>query len=295
MFSGGGVEIINADSMQVYRGMDIGTAKPGRDVLKRLPHRLLDVVDPNQQFNAGEFTRHADRLITEIRRKSGIPLVAGGAAYYLRCFMYGLPAAPAGAPRIRRELKEQLKSRGLSYLRQELEQVDPATAAALDDRDSYRIVRALEVYRTAGKPLSAYPVPREMRKGYRFLCIGLERPREELYRRIDTRVDRMFTLGLADEVRTLISRGYTAADPGMKGIGYREFFEMRKGCLNSSGLKALIKTNSRRYAKRQMTFFRSIPGVRWYAPEQVGEIESCIGNFWKSRQEGKDSGAGQPT
>jgi len=289
------VQIINADSMQVYRGMDIGTAKPGRDVLKCLPHRLLDIVDPNQQFNAGEFTRHADRLIPEISRKGGIPLIAGGAAYYLRCFMYGLPAAPAGSTRVRRELKELLKSRGLSYLREELHRVDPATAAALDARDSYRIVRALEVYRTAGKPLSAYPVPREMRKGYSFLCIGLERQREDLYRRIEERVDRMFTLGLADEVRNLISRGYTADDPGMKGIGYREFFEMRKGYLNSGGLKALIKTNSRRYAKRQMTFFRSIPGVRWYTPEQAGEIENCIGKFWKSRQEGRGSGAGQPT
>jgi tRNA dimethylallyltransferase len=276
------VEIVNADSMQVYRGMDIGTAKPGRGVLERLPHRMLNILDPDQQFNAGEFTRRADRLIAEIYREKRVPLVAGGAAYYLRSFIFGLPAAPPGSTVVRGELKELLRRHGLPWLRQELARVDPLTASGLDARDSHRTLRALEVYRTSGKPLSAYPVPEVMRGTYRFLCIGLGRPREELYGRIDRRVEAMFAQGLSDEVRALIRRGYRADDPGMKGIGYREFFEMRKGYLSRQGLETLIKTNSRRYAKRQMTFFRSIPGVLWFTPEQVREIGECIRGFWES-------------
>lgn len=280
LFSGKGVEIINADSMQVYRGMDIGTAKPGRDVLERLPHRMLDIVEPDRQFNVGEFCRRAEKLIEEIYSRDRLPVIAGGAAYYLRSFIFGLPAAPAGSDRVRRELKELLRSHGLPYLHRELGRVDPATAAGVDARDSYRIVRALEVYRTGGKPLSAYPVPDTVRAKYDFLCLGLERPREELYERINSRVDNMFELGLAAEVRSLVLRGYGADAPGMRGIGYREFFEMRKGYLNSRGLKELIKTNSRRYAKRQMTFFRSIPQVRWFGPGRVEDIEQCIRAFW---------------
>jgi tRNA dimethylallyltransferase len=279
--------------MQVYRGMDIGTAKPGPDVLKRVPHHMLDIVDPDHQFNVGDFTRRADLLVEEIYSRNKVPLVAGGAAYYLRSFIFGLPAAPAGSEQVRRELKEMLRQRGLPYLHQELARVDPATADKLDAHDSYRIVRALEVYRTGGKPVSAYTVPKVMRSKYSYLCIGLLRPREELYRRIDARVEKMFDQGLADEVRSLISRGFRGDDPGMKGIGYREFFEMRKGYLSSSGLKALIQTNSRRYAKRQMTFFRSIPGVCWFHPEQIREIKQFIRDFYITRQATDESGRGR--
>lgn len=137
--------------MQVYRGMDIGTAKPGPDVLKRVPHHMLDIVEPDHQFNVGDFIRRADRLVEEIYSRNKVPLVAGGAAYYLRSFIFGLPAAPAGSEQVRRELKEMLRQRGLPYLHQELSRVDPATADKLDAHDSYRIVRALEVYRTGGE------------------------------------------------------------------------------------------------------------------------------------------------
>jgi tRNA dimethylallyltransferase len=273
------VEIINADSMQVYRHLDIGTAKPSGQLLERIPHHLIDIVEPDQQFNAGEFVRRAERLTGEILGRGRLPLLCGGAAYYLRSFINGLPDSPPGDLRIRKSLRRQLQIHGLQPLLQELERVDPVTRAALHERDSYRIIRALEVFRSSGRSLSSFTRPVVPRRSYRFLLIGLIRERGQLYERINERVERMFAAGLVEEVRKLLRMGYGYEDPGMRGIGYREFFEMRSGCLTICQVKEMIKMHSRRYAKRQITFFKSLPEVRWEDPEGTGRLDSLMEEF----------------
>ncbi len=276
-----GAEVISADSMQVYRYMDIGTAKPAAELRASIPHHLIDVVEPDRQFNAGRFVREAERLAAEIQERGGRPLVCGGTAYYLRSLVCGLAEAPPGEAAVREQLKAELRERGLARLFQELSRVDPATAAALHPNDSYRVVRALEVYRSSGRPLSAFRNPRTVREDFDFLLIGVHREREELYRRIAERVERMFRLGLVGEVKSLIRRGYGREDPGMRGIGYREFFEMQKGCLSLRDVQEKVTVDSRRYAKRQLTFMRSLPGVIWYRPEEVEKIRARVRTFWE--------------
>ena len=171
------------------------------------------------------------------------------------------------------------KKKGNLFLYNKLKEADARSAEKIAAADTYRIIRALEVLKVTGKPLSSFQVPGTIRKDYNFLLIGLNREREELYKRIDSRVDLMFEQGLVKEIVSLLERGYKRDDPGMRGIGYREFFEMQKGCLSISGVRELIKRNSRRYAKRQLTFFRSLPDVLWFNPGQVTGIRETIQRF----------------
>ena len=280
LFSGlPGAEVITADSMQVYRHLNVGTAKPPAEVLERLPHHLIGVVEPTDQFNAGEFVRRADRLVGEIRQRGRLPVISGGTAYYLQSFVCGLPDGPPGDPGVRKELRRELADRGPEHLLEELARVDPVSRGRIDPADTYRLLRALEVHRTSGRPLSEFRKPSSPRGQYRILLIGLRREREQLYRRIDQRVEGMFAAGLVEEVRGLIAAGYRAQDPGLRGIGYREFFVMQAGCLPWGAVKELIQRNSRRYAKRQLTFFRAIPGAEWWDPEDPAAIKGRIDRF----------------
>jgi len=277
---GGSGEIISADSMQVYRLLDIGSAKPDSQTLKRMPHHLIDILDFREQFNAGDFVRLAEEAILDIHSRGRLPVVSGGTAFYFRNLLFGLPDIPPVSSEIRTALNRELEEKGPQALHGELALIDPETAARLEPADRSRIVRALEVFRGTGQPLSAYRTGTEPRQDLRCLLIGLERPREELYERINRRVDIMFEQGLSDEVKGLIAMGASEDDPGMKGIGYSEFFPfLKEGCLTLEDVKSRIQQNSRRYAKRQMTFFRSLPGVHWCHPENLDEIEVLITRF----------------
>jgi len=287
-------EIINADSMQAYRRLDIGTAKPSRELRTRIPHHLIDIFEPTHQYNAGQFVHLAEELIPEIQRRGNTPILCGGTAYYLRSFITGLPDSPPGNAEIRLELKREAEQRGLRELLDELERVDPITRSRVKERDTYRIVRALEVYRSSGRPLSTFTNPTEPRREYEFLRVGLVRDRGELYSRIEQRVEAMFQEGLVGEVSSLLKMGRDFDDPGMKGIGYREFFELRKGCATLETVKQLIKRNSRRYAKRQITFFRSLDGVHWLNPEDVDSACALIRSFLEDGERGRCQTGGAP-
>jgi len=253
--------------MQVYRGLDIGSAKPDRAYLEKLPHHLIDVKNPDEQFTTGDFVREADRLVPEIIARGRIPVLSGGTAFYFRNYLYGLPEIPPVDPSIREELNRLVEINGLGFLYKELQKCDPPTARRLNENDSSRIVRAVEVFRGTGKPLSSYELSHMPRVSYKVKIIGLERDRSELYSRIDRRVDIMFQQGLVDEVKQLIAGGVNARMPAMKGIGYSEFFHMmNRGCMTLDSLKEKIKQDSRRYAKRQITFFKSLKGVKWFSP-----------------------------
>ena len=273
------LEIVNADSMQVYRYLDIGTAKPPAGLRRAVPHHLIDIVDPDVQFDAGQFVRRAEQAVAQVRARGGLPLLCGGTAYYLRSFICGLAQAPASDPLIRRQLKEELARRGLGALLAELARADPVTRAAVAEADAYRVLRALEVYRASGRPLSSFANPDRPRADYSVLTLGLARERPELYRRIDARVEGMFAAGLPREVSGLLARGYGPGDPGLRGIGYREFFVMQRGCWTLTDLREAIQRDSRHFAKRQITFFKSLPGVEWLPAGEPERIARRIGEF----------------
>ena len=274
--SGGSAEVVSADSMQVYRGMDIGTAKPSAGQLELLPHHLIDICDPSEQFNAGDFVRLAGESIADIARRGKIPVVSGGTGFYLKNLILGLPEAPPSDAAIRGELRRELEEKGAAALMEELSRVDPASAQRIHINDIYRLLRALEVFRACGQPLSCFGSTGQ-RTGqgamaFNFLVFGLHREREELYRRINARCEAMFAQGLSDEVQRLYDAGYTPDDPGLRAIGYHEFFVRGESAANNgkyrlskdiAGIQALVAQNSRRYAKRQVTFFASLPNVTW--------------------------------
>lgn len=257
-------EVVSADSMQVYRGMDIGTAKPDAALCAALPHHLVDVCNPDEQFSVGDFVRLSDGYCPAIWRRGALPVLSGGTAFYLKLFREGLPEAPPANPLVREAVAADFAARGAAALYEDLCTLDPVAAARIHPNDHYRIQRALEVCRGSGRALSSFSrnADDSSRPSYRFLSVHLVRERASLYQRIDRRCADMFRAGLAEEVSALFYRGYTASDPGMKAIGYREFFGEDGRLCPSLGdpavlasIEALVARNSRRYAKRQESFF----------------------------------------
>jgi len=270
------IEVVNADSMQVYRGMDVGTAKPAPSVRAELPHHLLDIRTPDQQYNLGAFFADAEAAIERIQSLGRIPVVSGGTAYYVKHLVCGLPEAPPSDRTVRDRLRGELETRGRQALRAELEEVDPAYAAGIASADTQRLLRGLEVYRVCGRALSSYRVPERPRSDRRFVIVGIDVGREELSAHIERRVRAMFERGLAEEVAELRAAGYGSDAPGMKGIGYREFFRAEEEAWDREQLIEQIVRSTRRYAKRQRTFFRKLPGITWYRPEQHEELIRCL-------------------
>ena len=297
-------EIISADSIQVYRGMDIGTAKPSAEERARIPHHLIDIRNPDEQFNTGEFVRLAEEACFAANSLGALPVVSGGTGFYINNFVLGLSEAPPSDEQVRAKLRDEISARGAASMMEELAGADPVSASNIHVNDEYRILRALEVYRVSGRPLSSFPSPWSLSPGpskeerianrpFDFIIIGLRRDREELYRRINERTKAMFRAGLPDEVKRLFKAGYTPSNPGLRAIGYREFF-IEDNSLSGSwrlsedlaGVEALVAQNSRRYAKRQITFFAPIPGVKWIDcgddTDAFTEIQMELDRFQKS-------------
>lgn len=296
LFAGGkgAAEVVSADSVQVYRGMDIGTAKPAKAEREALPHHLVDILEPSEKFDCGSFVRLADAACLDIARRGKVPVLSGGCGFYLKNFILGLPQSPPSDEGIRAGLKRELLERGAAALMEELAAGDPVSAGRIHINDEYRLLRALEVLRLCKRPLSSFAPSGEAggRPRYDFLAVGIRRPREELYRRINLRAKAMFDEGLPSEVRGLFEKGYTPDAPGMRAIGYREFFVEEPGgeapqwrlSEDAAGVQALVAQNSRRYAKRQGVFFASIPGVKWIDAGQSEEqtmrsIQACLEGF----------------
>jgi tRNA dimethylallyltransferase len=261
-------EVVSADSMQVYKNFDIGTAKPDSGFLSILPHHLIDIRYAHEQFTVGDFVQLADQCIKEIIARGHLPVISGGTAFYLKTFIYGLPQTPKADEASRISVGRDLRERGLNALFDELKEKDPESARRIMHMDAYRITRALEVIRSTGRPLSSFRLPSAKRTTWNCIVVSIQRPREMLYKRIEDRVDEMFEAGLLSELIRLVQSGVKSTDPAFQAIGYKEFFE--SGDPKSDGgsgiyieaVKTAIKRNSRRYAKRQITFFKSIPEVR---------------------------------
>ncbi len=259
-----GAEIVNADSRQLYRGMDIGTAKPSAAELARVRHHLIDIRSPGEPVDVAQFRELARAAIADAAARERPVLVTGGSGLYLRVLRYGIFAGPGAAPHIRGELLEAAHRHGVEYLYEELRRVDPAAARRLEPRDLYRIVRAIEVFRLTGVAISDHQAAHGFaRPEYESLTIGLRMERERLYQAIDRRFDAMMAAGLADEVRRLLDAGYTPDAPPLCTIGYKHVAAYLRGQCTLEEAVELAKRDTRRLAKRQMTWFRRDPEIIW--------------------------------
>lgn len=256
-----GGEVISADSMMVYRGMDIGTAKPTPAERKGVPHHLIDVVDPEEDFSVAAFQALAREHIWEINARGRLPILTGGTGLYIRAVVEGFRFAGGVNRELRRRLAEEARRFGSLYLHERLQAVDPETAARIHPHNVKRVIRALEVFYQTGKPISAAATA--VAPQYNALVFGLYLEREELYRRIEARVDAMLAAGLVDEVKRLLARGVPREATAMQALGYKEIAAYLKGEVTFEEAVRLLKRNTRRFAKRQFTWFKREEGIRW--------------------------------
>jgi tRNA dimethylallyltransferase len=269
-----GTEVLTADSRQVFRGMDIGMDKPTVAERQGVPHRLIDLVEPDQPFNVGLYRRHALEEIARLHGAGKLPLLVGGTGLYVRALLRGLWDGPAADWALRRQLEAEALDRGIGALYQDLSRVDPASAQRLHPHDQVKIIRALEVYRLSGRPLSdAIHEHAFGESPFSSLVIGLTRERESLYRRVDARVDEQLAKGLLEETRSLLAKGYDRQLGSMKGLGYRQMAGYLAGDYSYEEAVRLLKRDTRHFAKRQLTWFRKEPGLIWLRIEERDTFE----------------------
>ncbi len=280
-----GAEIVCADSRQVYRGLDIGTAKPDAADRRRVPHHMLDLVDPDEAYSAGRYEREAVACVDALRARGVRPLVVGGTGLYLRALTRGLCAGPTADATLRDTwLAREREAPGALYRR--LMEVDPVSAAAIHPNDLSKILRAVEVHALTGAPLSAVQTEHGFRGArYGVVTVGVRRRRDDLHRRIDARVDAMLADGLVGEVEGLLRRGWGPDLPAMRAVGYRQVAGALAGRWTMEEAVRLIKRDTRRYAKRQMTWFGAEPSIRWIDLEPdtrldhvLERVTACLGD-----------------
>ncbi|HKQ35090.1 MAG TPA: tRNA (adenosine(37)-N6)-dimethylallyltransferase MiaA [Nitrospiraceae bacterium] len=266
--------VLTADSRQVYRGMDIGTDKPAPEERQTVPHRLIDLVNPDESFNAGLYRRQA---IDEIERLYGdhrLPLVVGGTGLYVRTLLKGLCDAPPADPILRAALRREAKDQGHDRLYARLVEVDPATAARLHPRDESKVIRALEVHQLSGRRMSEFQQEHGFaERPFSTLIIGLNRDRDALYRRIEARIDWQLAHGLIEETQQLLVQGYQRTSAAMKGLGYRQVAEHLAGEYDAAEMVRRFKRDTRHFSKRQMTWFRKEPGIQWMTIEESDSVQ----------------------
>ena len=262
-------EIVNADSRQFYRGMDLGTAKPSAEDRARVPHHLIDVRQPDEALDVAEFAQLARDAIVEIAARGRNPLVVGGSGLYLRVIRGGIFPGPPASAEIRDRLAKVAAEQGVAHLHQRLRELDPEAANRIGVNDLYRIVRALEVFELTGETISAHQRRHRFADiGYDTLTVGVEVERPKLYASIDARFDAMVAGGLVAEVRTLIDAGYSPDQPPLSTIGYKQIAMYLRGEIALDDAVAQARQESRRLAKRQLTWFRREPDVVWLDPER---------------------------
>jgi len=274
-FSG---EIISADSRQIYRFMDMGTAKPAREEQRLVPHHLIDIVDPDEEYSVALYQTQARQKILEIYSRNRIPFLVGGTGLYVRSIVDGLTLSRL--PRnleLRKSLEEESESKGLAVLYDKLKQIDPLSASRLLQGDRRRIIRALEIYETTGVIPSK--LQSQEKPDYALLMIGLWMDRPLLYQKINERVDWMISSGLVEEVQSLLNMGYSPDLPSMSGLGYRQIAQYLKGEITIDRAIYLIKRDTRHYAKRQLTWFRPDERIQWFKAEEAKPIFERVKNF----------------
>jgi len=273
-------EIIGADSMQIYRQLDIGTAKPTRAEQSRIPHHMVNIAEPDESFDASRYLHLAREIVSSLHDRGVVPLVVGGTGLYIKALLYGLFEAEKPDERIRQRLKAEAESVGGEEMHRRLGRIDPEAAGRIHLHDTVRIIRALETYEQTGQTLTAY----HRRHGfpdspYRVLKIGLNMEREMLYERINQRVNLMVAENLVEEVKTLMNMGYSENLKSMQSLGYRHMVDYLQGRLDWQEAVRTMKRDTRRYAKRQLTWLRADPQIVWTTPERIDELYPKIDSF----------------
>ena len=263
-------EIVNADALQVYRGFDIGTAKPSPADRERVPHHLIDILEPSEVYSAGEFARRAREAIADIQGRGKLPIVVGGSGLYLRALLFGISPIPPGDPEVQEALRERLAAEGLGKLRADLAGIDPRTEARLAPGDTQRVLRALEVALVTGRPLSSWIAEQPFgTQAIAAVRVGLTLPRAILYDRIAGRVAWMLEAGWLAEVERLLRLGLSPRLPAFQAIGYRQLVRHLEGDGSLEQAITGIVQETRRFAKRQETWFRKEPDVTWFSAQEL--------------------------
>ena len=270
-------EIINCDSIQVYKSFDIGTDKIPMEKRENIPHHLLDVVGPSTQFTAADFARLALETADSIVKKKKLPLIVGGTGLYLKALLNGLFPGGGSDPELRQKLEREAKEKGLDTLREKLREVDPVYFQKIGEKDKVRIIRALEVFYATQKPLSKqFLNTKSYVKDFNIIKIGLKLERKELYRRIEERVDTMFERGMTREVEELLQQGVNENSPPFRALGYKYVLRFLKKEIPLEEAITLTKRDTRHYAKRQMTWFRKMEGIKWFSPSEFPSILAYV-------------------
>jgi tRNA dimethylallyltransferase len=278
-------QIIGADSMQIYKFMDIGTAKPTTEERARVVHHMVDFVRPDKPYDAAQYAATARTKIIELDQQGIAPIVVGGTGLYIKALLHGLFDDRVSDPQIRDRLKSEIDDRGIRILYQRLSRLDPETAKRLHPNDSYRILRALEVIEATGQAISKHHQKHGFfDRPFESLKIGLNLDRALLYERINRRVDAMISAGFLAEVKGLLARGYAANQKPMQSIGYRHMVDYIEDRLSWEECIRTLKRDHRRYAKRQLTWFRADPEIIWKEPQQVEALKLLVENFMSDRR-----------
>ena len=273
------VEIISADSRQIYKYLTIGTAKPSEKELHQVPHHFIDLLEPDQKFNAGDFQEQGRKIISQILDKKKLPIIVGGTGLYVQAIVDGFFEQPEISGEVREQLELRLEREGKDGLFKELQSIDPESAQTMDASKYRRVIRALEIFHETGTPISQFHKQHKVNTMYDAHFYGLNWERSMLYERINNRVDRMFAAGFLDEVKQLKKKGFDDRYQSLQTVGYKEAFAFLRNEISKERMIELMKQNTRRFAKRQLTWFRKEERIQWFdisAEDQIDEIANTI-------------------
>ncbi len=286
-------EIVSADSRQIFRHLNIGTAKPTAEELARIPHHFIDLYNPDQEYSAGRYGQEARAKISELLAQGKQPILVGGSGLYVRAVVDGFFPGPGRNDEIREQLENEARTLGPEVLLDKLRNLDPDSASKMNATNVRRIIRALEIFYTTGQPISRLQKSQETKPPFEVVQFGLDWKRQELYDRIDRRVDRMLREGLVDEVRGLVAQGYFRKINALNTVGYKEVLDFLDGAIGESEMIELIKRNSRRFAKRQLTWFRADKRIRWIPVDEKSDwtknAEKMLEEFQRVRLSSKSA------
>ncbi len=278
-------EIVISDSVQIYKYLDIGSGKPTQEEMKNIPHYLIDILEPDEEYDTARFSLEARKYIKEIWKRGNLPIIVGGCGFYIKTLLEGIFKGPKRDEELRDKIKKEGEEKGWNYVYEKLEKIDPVSSSHIHPHDKVRIIRALEVFYLTGKPISWYIEREKKKKFFDYLMISIIREREELYHRINDRVEKMWNKGWVKEVENILKMGYSPDSPGLRSIGYKEIVEFLKGEKDEENAKKEIKKKTRNYAKRQIIWLRK-ENPLWIMLERdrgkmEREVKSFVKKLWK--------------